>query len=194
MILIIDNYDSFVYNLSCAIGKLGKKKKVMRNDKLSIVDIKKMQPEAIVLSPGPKAPKDAGMCLEIIQHFYKDIPILGICLGHQCIGEVFGGKTCKAPYPMHGKTSLITHNNLGLFTNAPNPLKVARYHSLIVELSENSILLQTAHVDGESTLMGLAHPKYPLYGLQFHPESILTENGNLLIENFLTIAESWNKR
>lgn len=183
MILIIDNYDSFVYNLARYVRELGFDCLVKRNDKLSLEEIKQLKPERIILSPGPCSPTEAGICIDVIKSFGEHIPILGVCLGHQAIGAAFGATITRATHPMHGKASFIQHNEEGLFKSLPNPLKVARYHSLIV-LNDSPELIYTAF-SSEGEVMALQHKKYPIYGVQFHPESILTEQGYALIETFL---------
>ena len=174
MILLIDNYDSFTYNLYQYIGTFTSDIQVVRNDKITIQEIRELKPEKIVLSPGPKSPKEAGICMDVVKEFYDSIPILGICLGHQCIGEAFGGVVSYAKELFHGKQSEITHDG-----------QVARYHSLAVQKeSLPECLVVTAETeDGE--IMAVRHKKYPVYGLQFHPESIYTEHGKRMIENFL---------
>ena len=194
MILVIDNYDSFVYNLARYIGKLGRQRHVVRNDEISTDDIAMMAPEAIILSPGPCTPKEAGICNTIVRYFAGRIPIMGICLGHQCIAEEFGGRVIRAAEPWHGKTSLIEHNSDELFMGLPNPLEAARYHSLIVELAANSPLEVTARTENDDIIMGIKHSAFPLYGLQFHPESILTPYGIDIMRNFLVIADGWNEK
>lgn len=187
MILLIDNYDSFTYNLYQYMGIFTKDIVVKRNDKILIVDIEKMKPEKIVISPGPKAPKDAGICLEVIKHFGGKIPILGICLGHQCIGEAYGATVSYAKKIFHGKQSKITHNQKDIFEGIDTLVNVARYHSLaIIEETMPDCLEVTARTeDGE--IMGVKHTKYKVYGLQFHPESIYTEHGKKMIDNFINI-------
>ena len=189
MILIIDNYDSFTYNLYQYIGVFQDDIRVIRNDKITVEEIEEMDPERIILSPGPKSPKDAGICLDVVKEFYDKKPMLGICLGHQCIGEAFGGNVSYAKALFHGKQSRITHEGTGLFQGIPSPIAVARYHSLAVqEEGLPECLLVTARTtDGE--IMAMQHRKYPVYGLQFHPESIYTEHGKRIIENFLTVSE-----
>lgn len=189
MILIIDNYDSFTYNLYQYIGVFQDDIRVIRNDKITVEEIEEMDPERIILSPGPKSPKDAGICLDVVKEFYDKKPMLGICLGHQCIGEAFGGNVSYAKALFHGKQSRITHEGTGLFQGIPSPIAVARYHSLAVqEEGLPEYLLVTARTkDGE--IMAMQHRKYPVYGLQFHPESIYTEHGKRIIENFLTVSE-----
>ncbi|MDD3660368.1 MAG: aminodeoxychorismate/anthranilate synthase component II [Lachnospiraceae bacterium] len=187
MILLIDNYDSFTYNLYQYIGTFTTQISVVRNDKITIEEIEEIRPERIILSPGPKSPKDAGICIEVIRHFSGKIPILGICLGHQCIGEAFGGTVTYAKEVLHGKQSLIEHDGTGLFLGIPSPVHVARYHSLAVQMEDlpECLIVQSQTEDGE--IMALAHREYAVYGLQFHPESIYTEYGKRMIENFIRI-------
>jgi len=187
MILLIDNYDSFVYNLYQYIGTVDKDIVVYRNDEISIDEIRKLNPSKIVLSPGPKAPKDAGICIELIQNLYKEYPILGICLGHQAIGEAFGGTVSYAKELYHGKYSLISHDAKGIFEGIENPCKVARYHSLAIleETLSSEFVIQARSDDGE--IMAICHKKYPLIGLQFHPESVYTPQGMTMIKNFLRL-------
>lgn len=185
MILLIDNYDSFTYNLYQYIGTFSPDIRVVRNDKVTIEEIREMAPERIVLSPGPKSPKDAGICMEVVREFYDKLPILGVCLGHQCIGAAFGGTISYAKAIFHGKQSVIVHDGSSIFHGIDSPLKIARYHSLAVS-DENfpeclKILARTE--DGE--IMAMRHKEYPVVGLQFHPESIFTEHGKRLIENFV---------
>lgn len=189
MILLIDNYDSFVFNLARYVGELGFERKVIRNDRIDLEEISRLQPSHIIISPGPCDPNTAGISLAAIKEFGPTIPILGVCLGHQAIGQVYGGKVVRAKKPMHGKTSQIKHNEDGLFYGVTNPLKVARYHSLIVSSDGlPSDLIITAQSD-EGEIMGLKHSKYPVYGIQFHPESIITEQGYKLLSNFLEYSQ-----
>ena len=187
MILVIDNYDSFTYNLVQYFGELGTELTVRRNDKVGLDEIEKLQPERICISPGPGTPLDAGISNELIRQFGPRIPILGVCLGHQCIGHVFGGEIVRAPRLMHGKTSPILHEGDGVFHGLPNPFEATRYHSLVVRRetfpAELEILAETS--DGE--IMGLRHRRFPIHGVQFHPESILTEEGKRLLTNFLAL-------
>ena len=201
MILIIDNYDSFTYNLYQLIaeninitGNIEEHLKVIRNDKISINEIKLLNPKAIVISPGPGRPEDAGICIDIIKNFHKDIPILGICLGHQAIAHYFGGKITQAPTVRHGQSVQIFHNNQGLFKNCPQNMHIGLYHSLCADIKNIPDELEvhsTCKSDNNSQdiIMALTHKKYPLFGLQFHPESILTKHGKILIQNFLKISE-----
>lgn len=185
MILLIDNYDSFTYNLYQYMGIFTDEIKVVRNDKITIEQIKEINPEKIVLSPGPKAPKDAGICLDVVKHFAGKKPILGICLGHQTIGEAFGATVSYAKKIFHGKQSSIDHDQTGIFQGINSPIKVARYHSLaIIEDTVPDCLRVTAKTeDGE--IMAVEHKEFPVIGLQFHPESIYTEHGKKIIENFI---------
>ena len=182
-LLVIDNYDSFTYNLVQMFKRYNLKIDIYRSDKISIAQAGSISPDYILISPGPKDPAHAGISTNIVKAFYKKIPILGICLGMQCINEAFGGSTVRAPVPMHGKTSLIPHNHNGLFQGVSSPFKVARYHSLMVNI--NNGVLDVSSRSNDGVVMGLRHKVYPVYGLQFHPESFLTENGFRIIENFL---------
>ncbi len=187
MILVIDNYDSFTYNLVQYLGELGQELKVFRNDEIDVAGIKRLKPSRIVISPGPGSPKDAGVSNDTLRELGPKLPILGVCLGHQCIGEVFGGRVIGAARLMHGKTSLIHHNGKGLFKGLDDPFTATRYHSLIVERSSlPKDLLITAQTK-EKEIMGLQHKRYPVYGVQFHPESILTTCGKSLLKNFLSL-------
>jgi anthranilate synthase component 2 len=189
MILLIDNYDSFTFNLYQYLGELGQKVKVVRNDQITLDKIKEMNPKAIILSPGPGRPEDAGVCVEAVRRFYKTIPILGICLGHQAIGYAFGAVIKKASSIKHGKTSQITHNG-GLFDYLSNPLEVMRYHSLSIDKRSMPAALEcTAEAMDDQEIMAVRHYKYPVYGLQFHPESIGTPSGKQILKNFLEETE-----
>lgn len=184
MIIMIDNYDSFTYNLVQYLGELGADIVVFRNDQVSVSDIEKAAPTHIVVSPGPGDPDDGGVSNEVIAQLGPHIPVLGVCLGHQCIGQVYGGKVSRAPRLMHGKVSSVYHNGRGVFTGVPSPFKATRYHSLIVEEPVPECLEVTAFTrDGE--IMGLRHKQYPVIGVQFHPESILTEHGKRILKNFM---------
>ncbi|MBF0400222.1 MAG: aminodeoxychorismate/anthranilate synthase component II [Magnetococcales bacterium] len=199
MLLLIDNYDSFTYNLAQYLGELGAEVRVLRNDAMSLNDIEQMAPQHIVLSPGPGTPDQAGITLAVIQHFAGRIPILGVCLGHQAIGQVFGGEVVRAPKVMHGKTSAIQHNNNGVFAGLPNPLTATRYHSLVVdERSVPDTLTISAWTqptpDSGRLIMGLQHKSLAVHGVQFHPESILTESGHALLANFLSIRHGLEKK
>ena len=192
MYLLIDNYDSFAHNLARYFMCAGITVDIRRNDQVSLDEIDEMNPEAIILSPGPCTPSEAGLCIQIIQAFGTHIPILGICLGHQAIGEAFGTGASKTQHLMHGKASPIHHDNSGIFTNLPNPFDAGRYHSLIIQPDENSPLKITAHTN-HGIVMGVQHQTYPTYGVQFHPESILTPQGENLIYNFIDIVRAWNQ-
>lgn len=185
---MIDNYDSFTYNLVQYLGELGQELKVVRNDEVSVADVKKMKPSRIVISPGPGSPKDAGVSKSLIKTFGSEIPVLGVCLGHQCIGEVFGGKVIGAKRLMHGKTSQIFHKGQGIFKGIDNPFVATRYHSLIVEQKSLPKDLVITAETKEKEIMGLQHKKWPVYGVQFHPESILTQHGKDLLKNFLSLT------
>jgi len=193
MLLMIDNYDSFTYNLVQYLGELGEEIEVFRNDKISIPEIEKLDPEVLVISPGPGTPQDAGISLDVIQHFAGKIPLLGVCLGHQCIGESFGGKIVSAPTLMHGKTSSIHHTGKELFNGLPNPFEATRYHSLIIEKESLPDCLEINAWTGEQEIMGVRHKNQLLFGVQFHPESILTKEGKVLLNNFLLYARSAQK-
>ena len=187
MILMIDNYDSFTYNLVQYLSELGEKLCVYRNDKVSLGEIEYLKPSHIVISPGPGRPVDAGISGAVIEEFGKRIPILGVCLGHQCIAEVFGGKVVSARKLMHGKTSMIYHRGRGIFQGIPSPFEATRYHSLIVDRKSLSNTLKVIAHTKENEIMGLKHKKFPVWGVQFHPESILTENGKELLKNFINL-------
>lgn len=187
MILLIDNYDSFTYNLVQYLGEFGVEQTVVRNDRITVDEVIEMKPDAIVISPGPCTPKEAGISVELIRRLHKGVPILGVCLGHQAIGEAFGGNVVKASKVMHGKTSPIIHTGEGIFKNIESPFTATRYHSLIVERgSLPSELRVTAWTD-DGTIMGLQHREYPVFGVQFHPESIATQHGKKLLKNFLSV-------
>ena len=187
MILMIDNYDSFTYNLVQYLGELGQGIKVFRNDKITVGKIKKLRPKKIVISPGPGRPEDAGISCDVIKEFAGKIPILGVCLGHQCLGYVYGGRIINAEKLMHGKTSLIYHNRETIFKGIPNPFEATRYHSLIVERKTLPDCLEITAWTKEKEIMGLKHKDYPVWGVQFHPESILTKAGKNILANFLKI-------
>lgn len=187
MILMIDNYDSFTYNLVQYLGELKQRTAVYRNDKVDIDTIKKLQPDYIVISPGPGRPKDAGISKDVIRAFAGKIPILGVCLGHQCIAEVFGGKITSAKRLMHGKTSQITHNNKTIFKGISNPFEATRYHSLIADRKHlpNSLIVIAHTKDKDNEIMAIKHKNLSVWGVQFHPESILTKEGKPILKNFL---------
>ena len=190
MILMIDNYDSFTYNIVQYLGELGAEQVVYRNDQITVDEIKKLNPKKIIISPGPCTPNEAGISVEVIKAFYKSLPILGICLGHQSIGQAFGGKIIPSKKIMHGKTSPILHDNSKIYNMVSNPFDATRYHSLVIEQSSLPECLSiTAWSDEENgiEIMGVCHNEYPIYGLQFHPESILTSSGHQLLKNFLEI-------
>jgi anthranilate synthase component II len=192
MILLIDNYDSFTFNLVHYLGGLGAKVAVHRNDKISVDDALASAPEGIVISPGPCTPNDAGICLDLITKAAPSIPIFGVCLGHQAIGQAFGGVVVRAPVPVHGKLSTIRHQADGVFRGINEPFRATRYHSLIVDrknLPQDIVI--TAETD-DGLIMGLRHHSLPVHGVQFHPESIASEHGHLILKNFLDIAARWN--
>jgi len=191
MILVIDNYDSFVYNIVQYVGEHDVEQKVVRNDELAVEEIRALNPEAIIVSPGPGAPKDAGVSKDVIRQLGAEIPILGVCLGHQCIGETFGGSIVRAHEPMHGKTSTIHHYATGLLAHVPNPMVATRYHSLVIEPSSLPDCLELIAWTAKDEIMGVKHKEYPIYGLQFHPESILTEHGKTVISNFLHLMRAF---
>ena len=188
MLVLIDNYDSFTYNLVHFLGELGAACEVFRNDKISVADVIARGPKGIVLSPGPCTPNEAGICLELIEKAGPKIPILGVCLGHQAIGQVYGGKVVRAPTPMHGKLSKIAHKNKGVFKNLPKKFEVTRYHSLIVDRPSLPDCLAVTAETSDGLIMGLQHKTHPVHGVQFHPESIASEHGHALLANFLEIA------
>ncbi len=185
MLLLLDNYDSFTYNLYQYLSELGADVQVRRNDQVSLEEIGRMQPERIVISPGPCTPNEAGLSCDVIATFGPYIPLLGVCLGHQAIGQVYGGRVVRAPQPMHGKTSLIYHQREGVFGNLPQPFEANRYHSLIVERSSLPAELEITAETDDGLIMGLRHRSYPVQGVQFHPESIMTPVGKDLLRNFL---------
>jgi anthranilate synthase/aminodeoxychorismate synthase-like glutamine amidotransferase len=187
MVLVIDNYDSFTYNLVQYFGELGSDVVVKRNDEVTIDDIRLLAPERICLSPGPGRPEQAGVCNSVIQELGPSVPVLGVCLGHQCIGATFGGEVGPAPRLMHGKTSAVKHNDSGIFAGVKNPFDAMRYHSLIVDRESLPDCLQITAETDEGEIMGLQHRDFPIHGVQFHPESILTPEGLRLIENFLAV-------
>ena len=191
MVFVLDNYDSFTYNLVQYLGELGAEVEVQRNNAVTVNDVEALRPERIVISPGPCTPQEAGISVDLIRHFAGKVPILGVCLGHQAIGAAFGGKVVRAPHLMHGKTSAVTHDNKTIFRGLPTPMVATRYHSLIVEQSglpeDLEVSAWTTEKDGSRTIMGLRHKKFPVEGVQFHPESVLTDAGKNLVGNFLGI-------
>jgi anthranilate synthase/aminodeoxychorismate synthase-like glutamine amidotransferase len=187
-VLVIDNYDSFVYNLVQYLGELGAEPLVHRHDDLSLDQIAGLDPDAVLISPGPGRPEDAGLSNEVIRHFAGRRPVLGVCLGHQCIGQVFGGDVVRAPEIMHGKTSLIRHDGQGVFAGLPEPFEATRYHSLVVERSSVPPELEITAWTDDGVVMGLRHREHAVEGVQFHPESILTGCGHDLLRNFLAAA------
>ncbi|HVG96212.1 MAG TPA: aminodeoxychorismate/anthranilate synthase component II [Chloroflexota bacterium] len=188
MIVVVDNYDSFTYNLVQYLGELGETLAVYRNDQTTVEEIAALSPEAIVVSPGPCAPADAGISVDVLRRLGPTVPTLGVCLGHQCIGEAFGARVIRAPEIMHGKTSLVYHDGEGLFAGLPNPLEAIRYHSLIVERSSLPETLISTAQTSKGLIMGLRHASYPVVGVQFHPESIMTTSGKDLLRNFMRMA------
>ena len=195
MVFVLDNYDSFTYNLVQYFGELGATVDVRRNDKVSIAGVEALQPDRIVISPGPCTPQDAGISIDLIRHFAGKIPILGVCLGHQAIGAAFGGRVVRAPHLMHGKTSAVTHDSKTIFRGLPTPMTATRYHSLIVAEdglpADLEVSAWTTEKDGSRTVMGLRHRKFAVEGVQFHPESVLTDAGKKLVANFLHGASGW---
>jgi anthranilate synthase component 2 len=192
MIVLIDNYDSFTYNLFHYLGWLGADIVVHRNDVVTVDEVIAADPEAIVLSPGPCTPDDAGICLDLIARASSAVPILGVCLGHQAIGQAFGGKVVRTPVPVHGKLSLIKHRGEGVFRGIDGPFQATRYHSLVVERTSLPADLSVTAETDDRLIMGLAHVRLPVHGVQFHPESIASEHGHLILRNFLDIAAAWN--
>jgi anthranilate synthase/aminodeoxychorismate synthase-like glutamine amidotransferase len=189
MVFVLDNYDSFTYNLVQYLGELGAQVEVRRNDQVSVAEVEAMRPERIVVSPGPCTPQDAGISIELIRHFTGKVPVLGVCLGHQALGEAFGGKVIRAKKLMHGKTSAVEHDGKTIFRDVASPMTATRYHSLIVSdhdlPAELEVSAHTTEADGTRVIMGLRHRKFPVEGVQFHPESVLTDAGKKLISNFL---------
>ncbi|MEJ7553439.1 MAG: aminodeoxychorismate/anthranilate synthase component II [Aquificaceae bacterium] len=188
-VLMIDNYDSFTYNLVQYLQMLSADVAVRRNDEISLEDIRRAKPDAIVISPGPCTPKEAGISVDVIREFYREIPILGVCLGHQSIGYAFGARIVRAKRLMHGKTSQITHTGEGIFEGLKNPFTAVRYHSLVIDRSTLPEVLKITAWSEDDEIMGIQHVEYPLFGVQFHPESVLSEEGMKLLENFLRIAK-----
>lgn len=188
MILLIDNYDSFVFNLARYVAELGYEYQVVRNDEITLDEIATLSPSHIILSPGPCSPNEAGISLALVSAFLDKFPILGVCLGHQAIGQACGGKVVRATTPKHGKSSQIFHDGQGLFQKLPNPFKVARYHSLIVENDSLPSCLKVSALTKENEIMAIEHREYPVFGVQFHPESVLTEHGHQMLSQFLAIG------
>jgi anthranilate synthase component 2 len=193
-LLVIDNYDSFTYNLVHYLGELGAEPLVYRNDKITLREIDALAPEAIVLSPGPCTPNEAGICLDLIGRFAPTTPMLGVCLGHQSIGQAMGGEVVRAPKLMHGKTSRIEHTGKGVFRGLNSGFEATRYHSLIVKRETLPDALEITATTDDGIIMGLQHRRMPVHGVQFHPESIASENGHALLQNFLNLARDFNKR
>jgi para-aminobenzoate synthetase component 2 len=187
MVLVIDNYDSFTYNLVQYLGELGAQPEVRRNDAVTVEEIERMRPERIVISPGPCTPREAGISIELIRRMAGKVPILGVCLGHQAIGDAFGGRVIRAPYLMHGKTSQIHHDGKTIFEGLPQDFTATRYHSLIVERGTLPASLEISAATADGLIMGLRHKEFPLEGVQFHPESVLTDAGKRLLGNFLNL-------
>jgi anthranilate synthase component II len=192
MIVLIDNYDSFTFNLVHYLGGLGADVVVHRNDKVASADVVAADPDAIVLSPGPCTPDDAGICLELIEKAASTIPVFGVCLGHQAIGQAFGGQVVRAPVPVHGKLSEVSHEGKGVFRGINGPFKATRYHSLVVDRSSMPDDLAVTAETGDRLVMALQHRTLPVHGVQFHPESIASEHGHLILRNFLDLAAQWN--
>ena len=188
MLVLIDNYDSFTYNLMHFLGELGGEVMVKRNDAITVDEVLAGAPEAVIMSPGPCDPDRAGICLEMVERGAGKVPLLGVCLGHQAVGQAFGGRVVRAPTVMHGKLSEISHNGEGLFTGLPNPFQATRYHSLVVERDSLHDCLEVTAETDDGVIMGIAHREFPIHGVQFHPESIASEHGHALLRNFLDIA------
>ncbi len=193
-LLVIDNYDSFTYNLVHFLGELGADLVVYRNDKITLDEIAAMAPEGIVLSPGPCTPNEAGICLSLIERFAPTTPLLGVCLGHQAMGQAMGGDVIRAPHLMHGKTSKISHTGKGLFRGLNAGFEATRYHSLVVKRETLPEVLEVTATSDDGLIMGMQHKTYPSHGVQFHPESIASENGHALLQNFLNIARDFNMK
>ena len=194
MILLLDNYDSFTHNLEQYLGEIGCDVLVRRNDALSVADSAALKPEAVVISPGPGRPADAGITCALIRELSAHLPILGVCLGHQAIGEVFGGEVVRAPQPVHGKVARIRHDGLGVFDGIPQDIAVARYHSLVIDRPTLPEALKITTESPDGLIMGVRHQSLPLEGVQFHPESVLTEHGHAMLRNFMKMARAWNAR
>jgi anthranilate synthase component II len=192
-VTLIDNYDSFTFNLVHYFGAEGARVDVHRNDKISVADVLDAHPGAIVLSPGPCTPREAGICLDLVKQARGQVPILGVCLGHQAIGEAYGGNVVRAPIPVHGKRSVIRHHRRSVFRGINGPLLATRYHSLVIAREDLPNGLEVTAETDDGLIMGLAHAAHPVHGVQFHPESIASEHGHLMIQNFLRIAAAWNE-
>jgi anthranilate synthase component 2/para-aminobenzoate synthetase component 2 len=191
MFLMIDNYDSFVYNLTAYLSELGQETLVVRNDAITLDEIEEMNPEGIIISPGPKNPTDCGICVDIVKRFAGQIPILGVCLGHQIIGYAFGADIVKGKMPMHGKVNNITHSGRGVFTGLPRTYPVTRYHSLVIDPATLPHELQIEATTEDGAIMGVSHKYFPVYGVQFHPEAVLTHYGHELLDNFSKLCAQW---
>ena len=191
-VTLIDNYDSFTWNLVHYLGAQGARVTVRRNDEVSVADVLNARPEAIVLSPGPCSPREAGVCLELIKAAAAQIPMFGVCLGHQAMGEAFGGEVIRAPLPVHGKLATIRHEGKSVFRGLNGPFEATRYHSLVVRRETLPADLEATAETDDGLIMGLAHRRYPMHGVQFHPESILSQHGHRIIANFLDLAREWN--
>jgi anthranilate synthase component 2 len=194
MIVLIDNYDSFTFNLVHYLGGLGADVVVHRNDKISSADVMAMEPDGIVLSPGPCTPNEAGICLDLIAKASSTVPMLGVCLGHQAMGQAFGGNVVRAPTPVHGKLAEISHTNSGVFRGINGPFKATRYHSLVVDRATMPKVLIANAQTADGLVMGMMHESLPMHGVQFHPESIASEHGHLMLKNFLDLAAQWNAK
>ena len=194
MILVIDNYDSFVYNLAQYLGELGWEPVVFRNDRITLAAIERMKPTHIVISPGPCTPLEAGISNDVIRHFGGKIPIIGVCLGHQCIGYVYGAEVVHAPIPTHGKTSLVYHDGRTIYSGLPSPFEGGRYHSLVVDWERRPLELEATATTADGVIMGIRHRKYVVEGVQFHPESIMTDVGHVVLSNFLKYTQGvWTR-
>jgi len=192
-VTLIDNYDSFTFNLVHYLGALGADVSVWRNDEISVADVLAAKPDAIVLSPGPCTPNEAGICLDLVRAACSSTPLLGVCLGHQAIGQAFGGEIVRAPAPMHGKLSRISHNSSGVFRGINGSFQATRYHSLLIDRATSPAELEISAETDDGAIMGVAHRSLPVHGVQFHPESILSEHGHLMLKNFLDLADAFNR-
>jgi len=193
-VVVIDNYDSFVYILVQYLGELGADLHIHRHDAITVDEIRELAPDAILISPGPGTPDDAGISLQVIEELGPTIPVLGVCLGHQCIGQVFGGEVVRAPAVMHGKTSVVHHQGQGVFAGLDPELTVTRYHSLVVEPDSIPEVLEVTATSQDGVVMGLRHRELPIEGVQFHPESVLTDSGHTMLTNFLAMSRQWHER